>query len=106
MNDNKDICQNAACLQLWTLKVIYLSPDFFQAIFLTKSSAKMAACPFAIVQGFSYHSQIGTRGLLNLGKKTFGPSTLGRIDTGPCFHSHFYANFHGSVTLLILFGFL
>ena len=35
-------------------------------------------------QGFSYHSEIGTRGC-EFGKKAFGPSKLGRIDTGPHF---------------------
>ena len=31
------------------------------------------------IQGFSYLSEIGARGLLNLGKKAFGPN-LGKFD--------------------------
>ena len=37
--------------------------------------------PCVCLQGFSYHSEDGTRGLLNFGKKAFGPSKLGKIDT-------------------------
>ena len=32
------------------------------------------------IQGFSYLPEVGASGLLNLGKKAFGPSKLGKID--------------------------
>ena len=32
------------------------------------------------IQGFSYLSEVGARGLLNFGKKHSGPSKLGKLD--------------------------
>ena len=40
---------------------------------------------YLIWQGFSYHSEVETGGLLNLGKKAFGPSKFGKNYTGPQF---------------------
>ena len=36
-------------------------------------------------EGFSYHSEVGTGGLLNLGKKVFEPSKLGKLILDPHF---------------------
>ena len=36
--------------------------------------------PLLILQGFSYLSEVGARGLLNLAKKAFGSSKLGKFD--------------------------
>ena len=41
---------------------------------------------YKLVRDFpTYPSEVGTGGLLNLGKKAFKPSKLGKIDTGPPF---------------------
>ena len=36
-------------------------------------------------KGFSYRSEVGTRGLLILGEKSIWPIKIGKIDTGPPF---------------------